>query len=94
MSFGFVPMFLKRCFQIWRLGPPWPFWGVPSEFCVRRNKGPSECHADTARKDTLVGAFLTAASLFISAVGAYFGATLGGNHRDQQTIVEGWYRPW
>ena len=21
-------------------------------------------------------------------------ATLGGNHRDNQTVVEGWYKPW
>ncbi|MBA3448987.1 MAG: hypothetical protein H0T56_15540 [Pseudaminobacter sp.] len=50
--------------------------------------------ADTARKATLVGAFLTAAALLISAVAAYFGATLGGKHRDQQTVVEGWYKAW
>ncbi len=50
--------------------------------------------AETARRIGLVAAFLTAASLFASALGAYFGATLGGNHRDKQVVVEGWYKPW
>ncbi len=50
--------------------------------------------AETARKIGVVAAFLTAASLFASAIGAYFGATLGGNHRDKQVVVAGWYKPW
>lgn len=50
--------------------------------------------ADAARKIALVGAFLTAAALFVSAAGAYYAATLGGNHRDRQTQVEGWFKPW
>ncbi len=50
--------------------------------------------AETARKIGLIAAFLTAASLFASAIGAYFGATLGGNHRDKQVVVAGWYKPW
>jgi len=50
--------------------------------------------AETARRVGLIAAFLTAASLFASAIGAYFGATLGGNHRDKQVMVAGWYRPW
>ena len=29
-------------------------------------------------------------SLLIGAAAAYFGAVLGGNHRDKQVIVEGW----
>ncbi|MBE7184309.1 MAG: hypothetical protein INR68_07875 [Methylobacterium mesophilicum] len=48
--------------------------------------------AETARKATLIAAFATAASLLIAAVGAYFGATLGGRHRDQGTVVAGWSR--
>ncbi len=48
--------------------------------------------AETARKTTLIAAFVTAASLLISAVGAYFGATLGGRHRDEGTLLEGWTR--
>lgn len=50
--------------------------------------------ADQARRTAMVAAFLAAASLLISAAAAYFGGTLGGNHRDKQTVVEGWYRPW
>ena len=49
---------------------------------------------DTAGRIGMVAAFIAAASLLVSAVGAYFGATLGGNHRDKQTVVEGWYRAW
>lgn len=50
--------------------------------------------ADQARRIGMVAAFLTAASLLVSAAAAYFGATMGGNHRDRQTVVQGWYRPW
>ena len=50
--------------------------------------------ADRARRGAMFAAFLTAASLIVSAAAAYFGGTLGGNHRDRQTVIEGWYRPW
>ncbi|MGE0500505.1 MAG: hypothetical protein AB7I79_02485 [Rhizobiaceae bacterium] len=50
--------------------------------------------AERARKIGMVAAFIAAASLFVSAVGAYFGATLGGNHRDKQTVFADWYKPW
>ncbi|MET0170498.1 MAG: hypothetical protein ABW191_08990 [Aliihoeflea sp.] len=50
--------------------------------------------AERARRVTMVAAFITAASLLISAAGAYFGAVTGGNHRDRQTVVQGWVRPW
>jgi len=50
--------------------------------------------ADRARKIAVIGAFITAASLLIAGAGAYFGAVLGGNHRDKKVIVEGWVRPW
>lgn len=50
--------------------------------------------AERARRIAVVAAFLTAASLLVSAAAAYFGATLGGNHRDRNTIISGWYRPW
>jgi len=50
--------------------------------------------ADRARRIGVVAAFLTAASLLVSAAAAYYGATLGGNHRDRQTVVSGWYKPW
>lgn len=50
--------------------------------------------ADQARRTAMIAAFLAAASLVVSAAAAYFGGTLGGNHRDKQTVVEGWHRPW
>lgn len=50
--------------------------------------------ADRARRITMIGAFLAAASLMVSAAAAYFGATMGGNHRDSQTMIDGWYKPW
>ncbi len=48
--------------------------------------------AETARKWTVLGAFLTAASLLVSGVGAYWAAMKGGNHRDKQTIIAGFGR--
>ncbi len=48
--------------------------------------------ADNARKMAVLAAFITAASLLVSGAGAYMGAVLGGNHRDKQTIVEGWVK--
>lgn len=48
--------------------------------------------ADKARKMTLLGAFLTAATLLLAGAAAYFAATLGGNHRDKQVEVVGWSR--
>lgn len=50
--------------------------------------------AEQARKASLVAAFLAAASLLIGAVVSYWAATMGGNHRDKQTVVDGWYKPW
>lgn len=50
--------------------------------------------ADHARRIAVIAAFMTAASLLIGGVGAYFGSVLGGNHRDKQVRVEGWVRPW
>ena len=42
--------------------------------------------AESARKTTVLAAFLTAASLLVSAVGAYWAAMKGGRHRDEGTI--------
>lgn len=50
--------------------------------------------AEQARRASIVAAFLTAAALAVGAAVAYYAATLGGSHRDKQTVVEGWYRPW
>lgn len=50
--------------------------------------------AERARRASIVAAFMAAASLALGAAAAYFAATLGGNHRDKNVVVEGWYRPW
>jgi len=42
--------------------------------------------AETARKTAVLAAFLTAASLLVSAVGAYWAAMKGGRHRDDGTV--------
>lgn len=48
--------------------------------------------AETARKTAVLAAFLTAASLLVSAAGAFWAAQMGGNHRDKQTIFPGFGR--
>jgi hypothetical protein len=48
--------------------------------------------AEEARKWTVLGAFLTAASVLVSGVGAYWAAMKGGNHRDKQTVFAGFGR--
>jgi hypothetical protein len=50
--------------------------------------------AEQARRLAVIAAFATAASLLIAAAAGYFGAALGGNHRDKQTVFENWSRPW
>jgi hypothetical protein len=48
--------------------------------------------AEEARKWTVLGAFLTAASLLVSGAGAYWAAMKGGNHRDKHTVFAGFGR--
>lgn len=48
--------------------------------------------AETARKTGVLTAFLTAASLLVSAIGAYWAAGMGGRHRDEQTVFHVWFR--
>ena len=50
--------------------------------------------AENARKMTVLGAFLTAASLLVSAVGAYWAAQKGGNHRDKNIAFPGLFNRW
>jgi hypothetical protein len=42
--------------------------------------------AESARKTTVLAAFLTAASLLVSAAGAWWAASKGGRHRDEGTV--------
>lgn len=42
--------------------------------------------AETARRVAVLGAFLIASSLLVSAMGAYWAASMGGRHRDEGTV--------
>jgi hypothetical protein len=42
--------------------------------------------ARTARNAAIIGAFLLAASLLVSAIAAFWAAQKGGNHRDKNTV--------
>ena len=48
--------------------------------------------ARIARNTAIIGAFLLAASLLVSAIGAYWAAQKGGNHRDKNTVLPGVFR--
>jgi hypothetical protein len=48
--------------------------------------------AETARKTAVIAAFITAASLLVAAVGAYWAAMMGGNHRDKEMVFDYWFR--
>jgi hypothetical protein len=48
--------------------------------------------AETARKTAVIAAFLTAASFLVSAVGAWWAAQMGGNHRDNNVVFPGAFR--
>ncbi len=48
--------------------------------------------AETARRWTVLAAFLTAATLLVSAVGAYWAAMKGGRHRDEGTVFADVFR--
>lgn len=43
----------------------------------------AERRAEVTRKFTVISAFMTAASLLVGLVAAFFGAQVGGNHRDK-----------
>lgn len=48
--------------------------------------------ARVARNTAIIGAFLIAASLLVSAIGAFWAAQQGGNHRDKNTVLAGAFR--
>ena len=47
--------------------------------------------AETARRITVVGAFLMAASLLVSAAAAFWAASMGGRHRDHSVEFTGFF---
>jgi hypothetical protein len=48
--------------------------------------------ARIARNTAIISAFLLAASLLVSAIGAFWAAQKGGNHRDENTVFAGAFR--
>lgn len=48
--------------------------------------------ARIARNTAIIGAFLLAASLLVSAIGAFWAAQKGGDHRDKNTVFAGAFR--
>ena len=48
--------------------------------------------ARIARNTAIIGAFLIAASLLVSAIGAFWAAQKGGNHRDNNTVFADVFR--
>jgi hypothetical protein len=48
--------------------------------------------ARIARNTAIIGAFLLAASLLVSAIGAFWAAQKGGNHRDENTVFAGVFK--
>jgi hypothetical protein len=50
--------------------------------------------AETARKTAVIAAFLVAASLLVSAIGAFWAAQKGGQHRDEGTVFADVFRRW
>lgn len=48
--------------------------------------------ARIARNVSIIGAFLIAASLLVSAIGAFWAAQKGGNHRDENTVFADVFR--
>jgi hypothetical protein len=50
--------------------------------------------AETARRTAVIAAFLIAASLLVSAIGAYWAAHKGGQHRDQGTVFANVFGRW
>lgn len=48
--------------------------------------------ARIARNTAIIGAFLIAASLLVSAIGAFWAAQKGGNHRDKNTVFADVFR--
>lgn len=48
--------------------------------------------ADTARRVSVIAAFLLAASLMISAAAAYWAASMGGRHKDEAVEFTGFFK--
>lgn len=51
----------------------------------------AEKKAERAKHFAVIAAFVAAASLAISAAGAFWAAGMGGRHRDEETIIPMWF---
>jgi hypothetical protein len=60
----------------------------PRENPAARNETTAEQRAELVRKLTVLSAFVTAASLLVGSVAAFFAAGVGGNHRDRNTQLK------
>lgn len=47
---------------------------------------PTKAELETARRYSVISAFVTAASLMLAAAGAYWAAGVGGRHRDENRV--------
>ncbi len=59
---------------------------------IDQAKAEAAAIAESARRTGVVAAFLTAASLLVSAAGAFWAAQQGGNHRDKGTAFVAAFR--
>jgi len=59
---------------------------------VQAAKDQAAAIAETARKTSVLAAFLTAASFLVAAAGAYWAASMGGRHRDEGTVFTDVFR--
>ena len=62
---------------------------VDAEKRVTETLDPLKAAADRARKLGIVLGFLTASILLIGAVSAWWGASVGGRHREEGTVWHG-----
>lgn len=61
---------------------------------VQKAEATARDAAEKARRIGMIAAFMTAAVLLVSAAAAYYGAVMGGNHRDRQVVFTDWVKPW
>lgn len=61
---------------------------------VEKARADAAAAAETARRTAVIAGFLIAASFLVSAIGAYWAAHKGGQHRDQATPFHDVFRRW
>lgn len=61
--------------------------GAAERVAPNVSEAEAEAAAETARKYSVISAFVVAASLMIAGAGAYWAAGTGGQHRDEGRVV-------